>query len=67
MLVFNETSEDPVLEEGSAWITVGNISVYIRKNESGVAVDLYSAGDEMGESLAGTWLTYAEAEPVEDF
>jgi len=55
------------LKEGSAWVTVGNISVYIRKNQSGVAVDLYSAADEMGESLAGTWLTYAEAEPVEDF
>jgi len=54
------------LKEGSAWVTVGNISVFIRKNESGVAVDLFPLGDEMAESLAGTWLTYAEAEPEEN-
>ena len=66
MLAFNETSEDPVLEEGSCWITVGNISVYIKKGDDGVSVDLYPLGDEMASSLASTWLTYAEAEPVED-
>ena len=65
MLTPSETSEDYKLEEGSAWITVGNISVYIRKSDEGVSVDLFPLGDEMTESLAGTWLTFAEAEPVE--
>jgi hypothetical protein len=67
MLTPSETSEDFELKEGSAWITVGNISVYIRKSDEGVAVDLFPVGDEMSDSLAGTWLTFAEAEPVEDF
>ena len=68
MLTPSETSEDFELKEGSAWITVGNISVYIRKSDEGVAVDLFPVGGEALEnSLAGTWVTFAEAEPVEDF
>ena len=67
MLTVSNDGFEGELKEGSAWITVGNISVYIRKNETGVAVDLFPLGDETSESLAGTWLTYAEAEPVEDF
>ena len=66
MLTPSETSEDFELKEGSAWVTVGNISVYIQKAAEGVSVDLFPLGDEMSESLAGTWLTFAEAEPVED-
>ena len=54
------------LKEGSVWVTVGNISVFIRKNESGVAVDLFPLGDETAPRLAGTWLTYEEAEPEEN-
>jgi len=66
MLAFNEISEDPELKEGSCWITVGNISVYIKKGDDGVSVDLYPLGDEMASSLASTWLTYAEADTASD-
>ena len=47
--------------QGSAWVGVDNISVYIRRNDEGVTVDLYPKGDEMAGSLAGTSLTFAEA------
>lgn len=50
-------------DQQSVWITVGNISVYIKREDEGVAVDLYPLNDEMSDSLAGAWLTFAEAEP----
>ncbi len=66
MLVLSSEA-DSELKEGSHWMTVGNISVYIRKEDEGVAVDLYPRGDEARDALAGTWLTFAEAkEELED-
>tara|TARA_B100000131_G_C17574164_1_gene392266 strand:- start:188 stop:379 length:192 start_codon:yes stop_codon:yes gene_type:complete len=56
--------EDYELVSDSAWITVGNISVYIKKTDEGVSVDLFPLGEEMAESPAGTWLTFAEAKEV---
>jgi hypothetical protein len=50
-------------DHGSCWVTVGNISVYIRRNDEGVSVDLYPLGDEDAESIASCWATFAEAEP----
>jgi hypothetical protein len=60
-----EDCTDYTLKEGhgSCWVTVGNISVYIRRNDEGVSVDLYPRGDEDSESLSGCWATFAEAEP----
>ena len=45
----------------SCWITVNNISVYVRRTDEGVAVDLYPVQGETQESIAGTWATFAEA------
>lgn len=50
-----------VANEPSAWVTVDNISVYIRRNDEGVSVDLFPKGHENMESPAGTWLTFDEA------
>lgn len=50
----------------SVWITVGNIAVYIKQDDEGVAVDLFSANDETSDCLTSCWATYAEAEPDED-
>lgn len=47
------------------WIGVDNISVYIRRNDEGVSVDLYPMGAEDGESLAGTWALFQDAEADE--
>lgn len=60
-----ESSYDYVLrkKEASVWITVDNVSVYVRRNDEGVSVDLYPKGEEMNDSLAGTFVTYEEATP----
>ena len=52
---------DYILNGESAWITVGNISVYIKKNDEGVSVDLFSKDDEF-EQIAGTYALYSEAQ-----
>ena len=46
MLTYTDKSEDPELLEGSAWITVGNISVYIVKHQDEVVVELLKVGSE---------------------
>lgn len=58
-----ESSYDYILQkdEPSVWITVDNVSVYVRRNDEGVSVDLYPKGDEMSDSLAGTFITFEEA------
>lgn len=56
-----------VSEHDLVWITVGNISVYLRRTNEGVAIDLYPVGQEMHDSLAGTWALFSEAEnSIED-
>ena len=63
-----EGESDYVLKEEhtSVWITVDNISVYVRRTDEGVAVDLYPLGEEMEGSLVGTWALFSEAEAVID-
>lgn len=63
-LSLNPNSEsDYVLNpaHSSVWITVGNISIYLRRHDEGVSVDLYPVQQSDSNSLAGTWLTFAEA------
>lgn len=47
--------------QSSVYVTVENISVYIKRDDEGVSVDLFPLGREMEESMAGTWATYDEA------
>ena len=49
-------------EAQSVWITVNNISVYVRRTDEGVAVDLYPNRMEMEDSLCGTWALFGEAQ-----
>ena len=58
-----ESDSDYELSEGfkSCWITVGNVSVYVQKTDEGVAVDLFPLHHEDKESIAGTWVTFADA------
>lgn len=54
-------------DQQSCWISVGNISVYVRRTDEGVAVDLYPLGQEMYDSIVGTWALFSEAEEyIED-
>lgn len=57
---------DYVLEENaeSVWITVNDISVYVKRTDEGVAVDLYPLNDEASDPpLASTWALFSEALP----
>jgi hypothetical protein len=51
-------------KEHSAWIGVDGISVCVTRNDEGVSVDLYAKGRE-DDSLAGTYLHFAEVEDEE--
>lgn len=53
-------------KQSSVYVTVENISVYIKRDDEGVSVDLFPLGREMEHSLAGTWATYDEARPACD-
>lgn len=49
-------------ERGSSvWVGVENISVYIKREQEGVVVDLFAKGREDHGSLASTYLFYEEA------
>lgn len=48
-------------KQSSVYVTVENISVYIKKDDEGVSVDLFPLGQEMAESLGSTYAFYAEA------
>lgn len=63
-----EGESDYTLEEDatSCWIAVDNISVYVRRTDEGVAVDLYPNGQEMEDALVGTWALFSEAQEVID-
>lgn len=60
----NGQGVDYVLAPGHnlAWITVGNISVNIRRQDEGVAVDLYLLGAENQASFASTYAFFMESE-----
>lgn len=59
---------DYVLEGKAAWITVGNISVYIHKTDEGVVADMYAKHcEEMDDALlATTYAFFAEAKEVQE-
>lgn len=39
----------------SVWVTVNNLSVYIKRTDEGVVVDIFPLNREDGESLASTY------------
>lgn len=45
----------------AVWVEVDNISVYIRRNDEGVSVDLYPSSRREEESVAGTSMFFHEA------
>lgn len=64
-LIQEEFSDFILKEEAtSVWITVDNMSVYVRRSTSGqaVAVDIYPKGMEMEDPICGTWAEFKEAE-----
>ena len=57
----NSSTEYSLVEQ-SVWITVDNISVYVRRTDEGVVVDLYPLGEEATESLASCYAYFNEAQ-----
>lgn len=53
------------LEEGSCWITVGNLSVYVKREEEGIKIDVYPLNDEMGSAISSTSAFFEDAETEE--
>lgn len=53
-------------EHTSAWVRVGNVSVYICRADEGVAVDLRPTGEEDADPIGSTWATYAECDPIKE-
>lgn len=58
------TGEDYVLPEGhdGVWIRVDTISVWVRRSEDSVAVDLFCNHGEMDNPLASTYAHFSDAE-----
>ena len=52
--------------ETSVWITVDNISVYVRRTDEGVIVDLYPHFGEMYTELGSTYAFFSEAEEAQE-
>lgn len=61
----DETDYELVEKAGSCWIRTGCLSVYIRRNDEGVSVDIYPAGSESDEAIASTYAFFSEANPEE--
>lgn len=63
--LIRETEHDYVLDpaRSNVWITVGNISVYVKRTDEGVVVDLFPLGHENDDpSLATAYAFFEEAE-----
>jgi hypothetical protein len=59
----NVSGKDLVLNKlESCWVTVENLSVYIRAGDEGVSVSLYPLGKEDEQSITETWALYHEGE-----
>jgi|VirMetMinimDraft_7_1064189.scaffolds.fasta_scaffold00786_7 hypothetical protein len=49
-------------EAQSVWVTIDNLSLYVRRTDEGVAVDIYPVGMEMEDPIVGTWCLRSEAQ-----
>ena len=67
VLIPEEGGSDYTLPEGqSCWITVNNVSVYIRHTDIEASVGLYAHHYEADDALVETWLEFAEAQAYID-
>jgi hypothetical protein len=71
-VLISDHPEDPHCHEytlnkdaGSCWITIGNISVHLKRHDEGVSVDLFGRGAK-DENIAGTWALYQDVEAAPD-
>lgn len=61
MLIHDEENDYTLpLEEDACWITVNNLSVYIKRTDEGVVIDIYELNDENNEPIASTYAFFSE-------
>lgn len=53
---------DYTLNQGSCWVTVGDVSIYILRTDLGVGVDVCPRGREAGETLAALYAPFPEVD-----
>jgi hypothetical protein len=47
-------------ENNGVWITVNNLSVYLKKEHEGIVVDIYPLEQEDGEPITSTWAMWQD-------
>jgi hypothetical protein len=47
-------------KQDHVWVTVGNISVYIKRTDEGVVVDLFKLGHEDQDCITSTYAFFNE-------
>lgn len=60
--VIGNPESDYVLhpDADSVWITVGLMSVHVRRQHRDVAVDIYPLGDECSDAVGSTYVSYSD-------
>ena len=61
-----ETDAEMASDADSTWISVKDFSIYIKKTDEGVVVDIYARGYEDCNSIASTYAFDTEAEEVRE-
>lgn len=61
-----ETDAELSGDAESTWVGVKDFSIYIKKTDEGVVVDIYARGYEDCEALASTYAFDAEAEEMRE-
>jgi hypothetical protein len=56
-----DSDGDYILDEGSCWIQVGNLSVHVKKEDEGVAIDVYPLDDENEAALTSSYTFFTDA------
>lgn len=61
LIVRGDRDIELAADKGSAWVGCGAFSVYIKKTDEGVVVDVFGRGKEMHDAIASTYAYESEA------
>ena len=61
-----ETDAEMASNADSTWVGVKDFSIYIKKTDEGVVVDIYARGYEDCDSLASTYAFDSEADEMRE-
>lgn len=52
--------------ENSVWITINNLSIYIKRNDKKVSIEVYEKGKETEKTIASTYAMFDEALSIKE-